>query len=157
MVANSMTLRPAQGPLAALDEVLIPECLLLGYAKQCGERVSGRQCIYGHTSPRKSQGELGLGLGDFFCFPVRNTQLAALKRSSILVLRLRALRRQAMEYKRPPGEGATGDFGEGLDRDYILAASGFMPETALGELPWWAWAACVAVLAIVVLALVRFG
>jgi hypothetical protein len=62
-----------------------------------------------------------------------------------------------MEYKKMHEEGAAGDFGEGLDRDYILAASGFMPETAVGELPWWVWAVCVAVLAVVVVALLRFG
>ena len=62
-----------------------------------------------------------------------------------------------MEYKRPQGEGATEDFGEGLDRDYIMAVSGLMPESAVGELPWWGWAVCTAVLAIVVLALIRFG
>ena len=62
-----------------------------------------------------------------------------------------------MEYKRTPGERSTENFGEGLDRDYILAASGFLPETAVGELPWWAWAVCATVLGILVLLFIRFG
>jgi len=62
-----------------------------------------------------------------------------------------------MENKRMHRVGTTEDFGEGLDLEYILAASGFTPETAVGELPWWAWALCAAVLALVVVALVRFG
>lgn len=62
-----------------------------------------------------------------------------------------------MKYKRTQAEGAADEFGEGLDRDYIMAVSGLMPETAVGELPWWAWALCSAVLAIVILALISFG
>lgn len=62
-----------------------------------------------------------------------------------------------MKSRRIQEEAATDDVGEGLDRDYMMAASGFMPESAVGELPWWAWVVCVVVLAAVVFASVRFG
>jgi hypothetical protein len=63
-----------------------------------------------------------------------------------------------MEHQRTPAEGgAHAEFGEGIDRDYILAASGMLPEAAIGELPWWAWALCTAVLGIFTLLLIRFA
>lgn len=62
-----------------------------------------------------------------------------------------------MEYKRTPGEGTTEDFGEGLDRDYILAMSGMMPETAVGELPIWAWVVCMATLAVLTIVILNLS
>jgi hypothetical protein len=61
-----------------------------------------------------------------------------------------------MEHKRTPGDGRTEHL-EGLDRDYILAMSGALPETAVAELPWWAWVLIVAVVVAFVAVLVRFG
>lgn len=62
-----------------------------------------------------------------------------------------------MEYKKTPGEGGTEDLDPGLDRDYILAVSGLLPDTFLAELPWWGWAICVMVLVAFVAVLVRFS
>lgn len=62
-----------------------------------------------------------------------------------------------MEHPRTPGEGGAPPFGEEGNRDYICAMSGLMPENAFDQLPWWAWALCAAVLAVLTLVLIRLG
>jgi hypothetical protein len=105
--------------------------------------------------PEKKYGQSIAQAREFSCAIVRIPGLPQPQWSQKLAL-APTPRRQSMEYRRAPGE-TTDDFGEGLDRDYIMAAAGIVPESALAELPLWAWAVCTAVLAVFTFVLFRIG